>query len=75
MTKDNDVICDVDANGILNVVAVEKSSRKEKSITITSDRGRLSAEDIERMVHEAEDESNRERVEERNAVSIPYADP
>jgi len=49
-----DVAFDVDANGILNVSAVEKSSGKEQTITITNDKGRLSQEDIEKMVADAE---------------------
>ena len=49
-----DVTFDVDANGILNVGAVEKSTGKEEKITITNDKGRLSEEDIEKMVADAE---------------------
>merc|ERR1712055_67657 len=49
-----EVTFDVDANGILNVSAVDKSTGKENKITITNDKGRLSKEDIERMVNEAE---------------------
>ena len=49
-----DVSFDVDANGILNVSAVEKSTGKEQKITITNDKGRLSQEDIEKMVQDAE---------------------
>lgn len=49
-----DVSFDVDANGILNVSAVEKSTGKEQTITITNDKGRLSQEDIEKMVADAE---------------------
>ena len=49
-----DVSFDVDANGILNVSAVEKSTGKEQKITITNDKGRLSKDDIEKMVAEAE---------------------
>jgi molecular chaperone DnaK (HSP70) len=49
-----EVTFDMDANGILNVVAAEKSSGKSNKITITNDKGRLSKEDIERMVEEAE---------------------
>merc|ERR1711907_703821 len=66
-----DVTFDVDVNGILNVSAVEKSKGVEQKITITNDRGRLSEEEIERMVKEAEryaaeDEANRLRVEAKN---------
>ncbi|XP_004648319.1 heat shock 70 kDa protein-like [Octodon degus] len=49
-----EVTFDIDANGILNVSAVDKSTGKENKITITNDKGRLSKEDIERMVQEAE---------------------
>jgi L1 cell adhesion molecule like protein len=68
-----DVTFDIDANGILNVSAIEKSTGKEQKITITNDKGRLSKDDIERMVEEAEkykaeDESNRSRVEAKNGV-------
>lgn len=49
-----DVTFDIDANGILNVTAAEKSTGVEKKITIKNDRDRLSAEDIERLVQEAE---------------------
>ncbi|ORX71902.1 hsp71-like protein [Linderina pennispora] len=45
-----EVSFDVDANGILNVSAVDKSTGKSNKITITNDKGRLSKEDIERMV-------------------------
>jgi len=68
-----DVTFDIDANGILNVSAVEKSTGKEQKITIKNDKGRMSAEDIERLVQEAErykseDEANRARVEAKNAL-------
>ena len=63
-----EVTFDVDANGILNVSAVDKSTGKENKITITNDKGRLSKEDIERMVNEAEkykeeDKAAQERVQ------------
>jgi heat shock protein 1/8 len=62
---------DIDANGILNVSASEKSTGKSNKITITNDKGRLSKEDIERMVQEAEkhaadDKIRMERVEAKN---------
>ncbi|XP_075471000.1 heat shock-related 70 kDa protein 2 [Ascaphus truei] len=68
-----DVTFDIDANGILNVTAVDKSTGKENKITITNDKGRLSKEDIDRMVNDAEkykseDESNRERVAAKNSL-------
>merc|ERR1712139_208607 len=49
-----EVTFDIDANGILNVSACDKSTGKENKITITNDKGRLSKEDVERMVAEAE---------------------
>ena len=68
-----EVTYDIDANGILNVSAVEKSTGKEQKITIKNDKGRLSQEEIERMVDEAErykaeDEANRIRVEAKNSL-------
>merc|ERR1719319_419602 len=68
-----DVTFDIDANGILNVSAIEKSTGKEDKITITNDKGRLSQEEIERMVSEAEkfkaeDDANRNRIEAKNAL-------
>merc|ERR1712129_639251 len=64
---------DIDANGILNVSAIEKSTGKEDKITITNDKGRLSQEEIERMVSEAEkfkaeDDANRNRIEAKNGL-------
>merc|ERR1712014_261803 len=49
-----EVTFDVDANAILNVTAADKSSGKSNKITITNDKGRLSKEDIEKMVNDAE---------------------
>ena len=68
-----DVTFDIDANGILNVSAIEKSTGKEQKITITNDKGRLSQDDIERMVAEAErykaeDDANKNRVESKNGL-------
>jgi len=68
-----DVTFDIDANGILNVSAVEKSTGKEQKITITNDKGRLSQDEIERMVQEAEefqeeDKKVREKIESRNQL-------
>ncbi|GIY97773.1 heat shock 70 kDa protein 1-like [Caerostris extrusa] len=61
----------MDANGILNVFSMDKSSSKSQSIIRTSDKGRLSKEEIEKMLHEAkqyekEDEEQREKVAARN---------
>merc|ERR1712054_270888 len=68
-----DVTFDIDANGILNVSAMEKSTGKEQKITIKNDKNRMSVEEIERLVQEAErykseDEANRSRVEAKNAL-------
>jgi len=68
-----EVTFDIDANGILNVSAVDKSTGKENKITITNDKGRLSKEDIERMVNDAEkykndDEKQKERISAKNAL-------
>ena len=49
-----EVVFDVDANGILNVSASDRSTGKSEKITITNDKGRLSQEDIDRMVSDAE---------------------
>merc|ERR1719288_208599 len=53
-TPQIEVTLDVDANGILNVSAVEKGSGKAEKIRITNDKGRLSKDDIEKMVNDAE---------------------
>ncbi|NP_001106370.1 heat shock 70kDa protein [Xenopus tropicalis] len=68
-----EVTFDIDANGILNVSAVEKSSGKQNKITITNDKGRLSKEDIEKMVQEAErykadDDAQREKIDAKNSL-------
>ncbi|CAN9088483.1 unnamed protein product [Alternaria alternata] len=68
-----EVTFELDANGILKVSAIDKGTGKGESITITNDKGRLSKEDIERMVEEAEkyaeeDKANRERIESRNKL-------
>jgi heat shock protein 1/8 len=68
-----EVTFDIDANGILNVSAVDKSTGKENKITITNDKGRLSKEDIERMVKEAEsykdeDEKQKDRIQAKNSL-------
>jgi L1 cell adhesion molecule like protein len=68
-----EVTFDIDANGILNVTAVEKSTGKENKITITNDKGRLSKEEIERMVNDAEkyraeDEKQKQTISAKNAL-------
>ena len=66
------VTFDIDANGILNVSAEDKASGKSEKIVITNDKGRLSKDDIERMVNDAEkykdeDDKYRKKVEAINA--------
>ncbi|CEJ03693.1 Putative KLLA0E20527p [Rhizopus microsporus] len=68
-----EVTFDVDANGILNVSALDKTTGKSNKITITNDKGRLSKEEIERMVNEAEkykaeDEAAAARIQARNGL-------
>lgn len=68
-----EVTFDIDANGILNVTAIEKSTGKENKITITNDKGRLSKEEIERMVNDAEkyraeDEKQKLTISAKNAL-------
>lgn len=68
-----EVTFDIDANGILNVTAADKTTGKEEKITITNDKGRLSKEEIEQMVNDAEeykkqDEEKFKNVEARNAL-------
>merc|ERR1712057_124699 len=68
------VIFDIDANGILNVSAEDKgASGKKANITITNDKGRLSKDDIDRMVREAEqyaeeDKAAKEKIDAKNAL-------
>ncbi|KAJ0724389.1 putative Heat shock protein 70 family [Helianthus annuus] len=67
------VTFDIDANGILNVSAEDKTAGVKNKITITNDKGRLSKDEIERMVQEAErykaeDEQVKKKVEARNAL-------
>ncbi|KAH1115645.1 hypothetical protein J1N35_009023 [Gossypium stocksii] len=67
------VCFDIDANGILNVSAEDKTVGVKNKITITNDKGRLSKEEIERMVQEAErykaeDEQVKKKVEAKNAL-------
>ena len=68
-----EVTFEIDANGILNVGAEDKGTGKSEKITITNDKGRLSQEEIERMVEEAEefaeeDRKIKERVDSRNSL-------
>merc|ERR1719493_500594 len=63
----------VDADGILNVTAADSSTGKTNKITITNDKGRLSQEEIEKMVNDAEkykaeDDKERARVDSKNKL-------
>lgn len=68
-----EVTFDIDANGILNVSAEEKGTGKKQQITIKNDKGRLSQDEIDRMVgdatkYEAEDKQQRERIDAKNGL-------
>merc|ERR1711871_926396 len=68
-----EVTFEIDANGILQVSAEDKGTGKAESITITAEKGRLSEEDIERMVQEAEefaeeDKRVKERIDAKNGL-------
>ncbi|KAF2296037.1 hypothetical protein GH714_035791 [Hevea brasiliensis] len=67
------VCFDIDANGILNVTAEDKTTGQKNKITITNDKGRLSKDEIEKLVQEAEkykaeDEEHKKKVEAKNAL-------
>jgi len=70
-TPQIEVTFDIDANGIMNVAACDKATGKQNKITITNDKGRLSKEEIEKMVADAEtfkaeDELIAKKVEAKN---------
>merc|ERR1712064_51799 len=72
-TPQIEVTFDIDANGILNVSAIEKAGGRTERITITNDKGRLSKEEIDRMVDEsekfkAEDEKQKVRIDAKNGL-------
>jgi heat shock protein 1/8 len=72
-TPQIEVTFDIDANGILNVSAVDKATGKQNKITITNDKGRLSKEEIEKMVSDAEkfreeDEAQANKIGSRNGL-------
>jgi heat shock protein 5 len=72
-TPQIEVTFEIDANGILQVSAEDKASGKSEKITITAEKGRLTEDEIERMVQEAEefaeeDKRTKERVDARNAL-------
>ncbi|DBB18183.1 TPA: hypothetical protein ACH3X3_003156 [Trebouxia sp. C0006] len=67
------VTFDIDANGILNVSAEDKAGGKKQKITITNEKGRLSKEDIDRMVNDAEkykgeDDLQKKKIDARNGL-------
>lgn len=67
------VTFDIDANGILNVSAEDKAGGKKQKITITNEKGRLSKEEIERMVNDAEkykseDDAQKKKIDARNSL-------
>ncbi len=70
-TPQIEVAFDLDANGIMNIEACDKGSGKKQNITIKNDKGRLSSDDIDRMVAEAEkykedDEQTKLKIEAKN---------
>merc|ERR1711957_431568 len=72
-TPQIEVTFDLDANGILNVSAMDKASGKNEKITITNDKGRLSKEEIDKLVSDAEkykdeDDKIRSKIEKKNAL-------
>jgi len=72
-TPQIEVTFDIDANCILHVSAVEKAGGRSEKITITNDKGRLSKEEMERMVEESEkykaqDEKQKERIDAKNSL-------
>jgi len=72
-TPQIEVTFDIDANGILNVSAMDKASGKNEKITISNDKGRLSKEEVDRLVMEAErykdeDDKLKKRVEAKNGL-------
>jgi len=68
-----EVAFDIDANGIMNITAEEKSTKKTNNITISNDKGRLSKEQIEEMIKKAEefkeeDEKTKELIDAKNGL-------
>jgi len=53
---------EIDANGILNVVAKDKGTKKSEKITITADKGRLDSDEIERLIKEAEEFAEEDKL-------------
>ena len=72
-TPQIEVTFEIDANGIINVSACDKATGRAEKITITNDKGRLSKEDIDKMLADAEkfkaqDDAARKKVEAKNAL-------
>ena len=72
-TPQIEVTFDIDANGILNVSAADKATGKSERITITNDTGRLSKEEIEKMVQDAEkykdeDAALKKKIDAKNGL-------
>ncbi|XP_030853513.1 heat shock 70 kDa protein IV-like isoform X1 [Strongylocentrotus purpuratus] len=68
-----EVSFDIDANGVMDVTAKDKSTGRSNKITITNDRGRISKDEIERMINDAErfkaeDDAQRERIAARDQL-------
>ena len=68
-----EVSFDIDANGIMNISAADKSTGKSNKITITNDKGRLSKEDIDEMIKKAEefkaeDDALKDKIEKKNGL-------
>ena len=68
-----DVTFDIDANGIMNVTAVDMNTGKDKRITIKNDKGRLSQEEVDKMIAEAEnfkaeDDKQKSKIEAKNSL-------
>merc|ERR1712139_581339 len=71
-TPQIEVSFEIDSNGVLNVGAQDKAQKKSESITITNDKGRLTQDEIDRMIKEAEqyadeDKKVKERVDAKNS--------
>merc|ERR1712167_81649 len=74
-----EVTFEIDANGILQVSAEDKGTGKQEKITITAEKGRLSEEEIERMVQEAEefadeDKKDKEKKKEKVKEVLDWVD-
>merc|ERR1711988_1161720 len=67
-----EVTFDIDANGILNVNAMDKGSGKSQKITITNDKGRLTKEEIEKMLKEVFTEDEKKTIEETSKEGLQW---